>query len=75
MVNLVVQQPEFEGCIIDTTIYFHYCCNLMSFSAFTQEQEQQEGGVTDEAEPFMGAGRFGIDNILSFSFPDKFSFR
>ena len=47
----------------------------MSLSAFTQEEEQQEGVVTDEAEPFMGAGRFGIDNILGFTFPDKFSFR
>lgn len=24
-----------------------------------QDQEQQQGVVTDEAEPFMGAGRFG----------------
>lgn len=26
-------------------------------------QEQQQGGVTDEAEPFMGSGRFGTKAI------------
>ena len=31
-----------------------------------QEQEQQQCGVTDEAEPFMGSGRFGNHNLLSF---------
>jgi len=29
-------------------------------------QEQQQGGVTDEAEPFMGSGRFG--KLISLAF-------
>lgn len=33
----------------------------------TQEQEQHQCGVTDEAEPFMGSGRFGNLNLLYFS--------
>ena len=32
-----------------------------------QEQEQQQCGVTDEAEPFMGSSRFGNLNLLYFS--------
>lgn len=31
-------------------------------------QELQQGGVTDEAEPFMGSGRFGKHINLAFMF-------
>jgi len=34
-------------------------------------QEQQQGGVADEAEPFMGSGRFG--KLVSLAL-DPFSF-
>ena len=32
-------------------------------------QEQQQGGSTDEAEPFMGSGRFGNENDLNLIIP------
>lgn len=40
-------------------------------------QDQQQGGVTDEAEPFMGSGRFGTDYLLYHNWPsscDLFSY-
>lgn len=41
--------------------FFHLYCKTPNF------QEQQQGGdaVTDEAEPFMGSGRFGNFLLLS----------
>lgn len=33
----------------------------------TAIQEQQQGGATDEAEPFMGSGRFGTKFPLSYN--------
>lgn len=37
--------------------------HLISFVSFVF-QELQQGGVTDEAEPFMGSGRFGMSFYL-----------
>lgn len=37
--------------------YFGFDTHL--FPLCRKTQEQQQGGVTDEAEPFMGSGRFG----------------
>lgn len=38
----------------------------MGFLILLKFQEQQQGGVTDEAEPFMGSGRFG--KLISLAF-------
>lgn len=36
-----------------------------------QDQEQHQGVVADEAEPFMGAGRFGMNNFFHCNFTRK----
>lgn len=33
---------------------------MVSESLWLKIQEQQQAGATDEAEPFMGSGRFGM---------------
>ncbi|KAD0195986.1 hypothetical protein E3N88_44651 [Mikania micrantha] len=54
----VVLDPENE--LLVCTISGHCFDRLLSPSEIGDMEEQQQGGVTDEAEPFMGSGRFGI---------------
>lgn len=44
---------------------------FLIFYVLANFQEQQQGGCTDEAEPFMGSGRFG--NYLNWPVFDAFN--
>ncbi|XVE99975.1 hypothetical protein REPUB_Repub03eG0246300 [Reevesia pubescens] len=68
----VVLDPNNE--LLVCTISGHCFDRLLSPSEMELDPEQQQGGGTDEAEPFMGSGRFGNENYLNLSifhgFPD-----
>lgn len=44
------------SAMVPSLLYSQKCSFPFSFKL----QEQQQGGVVDEAEPFMGSGRFGM---------------
>ncbi|CAL0314239.1 unnamed protein product [Lupinus luteus] len=61
----VIMDPTNE--LLVCTISGHCFDRLLSASEMEPDAEQQQGGVTDEAEPFMGSGRFGKDMDLAFN--------
>lgn len=53
------------------TISGHCFDRLLSPSEMEPDAEQQQGGVTDEAEPFMGSGRFARAYSLGYNCADE----
>ncbi|KAL4592965.1 hypothetical protein LXL04_005974 [Taraxacum kok-saghyz] len=64
----VVLDPENE--LLVCTISGHCFDRLLSPSE-TGDNEEQQGGVTDEAEPFMGSGRFARAYQLGYNCEDE----
>ncbi|XP_075108876.1 F-box protein SKIP31 isoform X4 [Nicotiana tabacum] len=57
--------PDPPNGLLVCTISGHCFERMLSPSEMEQDGEQQQGGTTDEAEPFMGSGRFGIYTVVS----------
>ncbi|XVF52153.1 hypothetical protein PTKIN_Ptkin04bG0241900 [Pterospermum kingtungense] len=53
------------------TISGHCFDRLLSPSEMELDSEQQQGGGTDEAEPFMGSGRFARAYLLGYNCDDE----
>ncbi|KAK6934078.1 LOW QUALITY PROTEIN: hypothetical protein RJ641_034233 [Dillenia turbinata] len=53
------------------TISGHCFDRLLSPAEMELDAEQQQGGVTDEAEPFMGSGRFARAYLLGYNCADE----
>ncbi|XP_010275143.1 PREDICTED: F-box protein SKIP31-like isoform X2 [Nelumbo nucifera] len=53
------------------TISGHCFDRMLSPSEMEPDAEQQQGGVTDEAEPFMGSGRFARAYLLGYNCADE----
>ncbi|KAL3500166.1 hypothetical protein ACH5RR_039259 [Cinchona calisaya] len=47
------------------------CFDRLLSPAEMEPDEQQQGGVTDEAEPFMGSGRFARAYLLGYNCADE----
>ncbi|KAI3792890.1 hypothetical protein L2E82_06781 [Cichorium intybus] len=65
----VVLDPENE--LLVCTISGHCFDRLLSPSETGDMEEQQQAGVTDEAEPFMGSGRFARAYQLGYNCEDE----
>ncbi|KAL5181130.1 F-box protein SKIP31 [Glycine soja] len=65
----VVMDPTNE--LLVCTISGHCFDRLLSPSEMEPDTEQQQGGVTDEAEPFMGSGRFARAYSLGYNCADE----
>ncbi|KAL5539620.1 hypothetical protein UlMin_042306 [Ulmus minor] len=53
------------------TISGHCFDRLLSTAEMEPDAEQQQSGVTDEAEPFMGSGRFARAYLLGYNCADE----
>ncbi|KAJ4950223.1 hypothetical protein NE237_027055 [Protea cynaroides] len=53
------------------TISGHCFDRMLSPGEMEPDAEQQQGGVTDEAEPFMGSGRFARAYLLGYNCADE----
>ncbi|XP_057477259.1 F-box protein SKIP31-like [Actinidia eriantha] len=53
------------------TISGHCFDRLLSPAEMEMDTEQQQGGVSDEAEPFMGSGRFARAYLLGYNCADE----
>ncbi|KAE9596847.1 hypothetical protein Lal_00007528 [Lupinus albus] len=67
----VIMDPTNE--LLVCTISGHCFDRLLSVSEMEPDAdaEQQQGGVTDEAEPFMGSGRFARAYLLGYNCADE----
>ncbi|XP_019423723.1 PREDICTED: F-box protein SKIP31 isoform X2 [Lupinus angustifolius] len=67
----VIMDPTNE--LLVCTISGHCFDRLLSAAEMEPDadQEQQQGGVTDEAEPFMGSGRFARAYLLGYNCADE----
>ncbi|CAJ1930780.1 unnamed protein product [Sphenostylis stenocarpa] len=65
----VIMDPTNE--LLVCTISGHCFDRLLSPSEMEPDAEQQQGGVTDEAEPFMGSGRFARAYLLGYNCADE----
>nr|GMC54852.1 F-box protein SKIP31 [Ipomoea batatas] len=65
----VVSDPT-NGLLV-CTISGHCFDRMLSPSEIEPDTEQQQGGGTDEAEPFMGSGRFARAYLLGYNCDDE----
>ncbi|GMH26677.1 hypothetical protein Nepgr_028520 [Nepenthes gracilis] len=65
----VILDPANE--LLVCTISGHCFDRLLLPAETESDAEQQQGGVTDEAEPFMGAGRFARAYLLGYNCADE----
>ncbi|XP_027361553.1 F-box protein SKIP31 [Abrus precatorius] len=65
----VVMDPTNE--LLVCTISGHCFDRLLSPAEMEPDAEQLQGGVTDEAEPFMGSGRFARAYLLGYNCADE----
>ncbi|XVF13770.1 hypothetical protein REPUB_Repub08aG0236100 [Reevesia pubescens] len=65
----VILDPNNE--LLVCTISGHCFDRLLSPSEMEVDPEQQQGGGTDEAEPFMGSGRFARAYLLGYNCDDE----
>ncbi|XP_019423725.1 PREDICTED: F-box protein SKIP31 isoform X4 [Lupinus angustifolius] len=65
----VIMDPTNE--LLVCTISGHCFDRLLSAAEMEPDAEQQQGGVTDEAEPFMGSGRFARAYLLGYNCADE----
>lgn len=65
----VVMDPTNELWVC--TISGHCFDRLLSPAEMEPDSELQQGGVTDEAEPFMGSGRFARAYLLGYNCADE----
>lgn len=65
----VIMDPTNE--LLVCTISGHCFDRLLSPGEMEPDAEQQQGGVTDEAEPFMGSGRFARAYQLGYDCADE----
>lgn len=65
----VILDPANE--LLVCTISGHCFDRLLSPSEIEMDPEQQQGGGADEAEPFMGSGRFARAYILGYNCDDE----
>lgn len=65
----VIMDPTSE--LLVCTISGHCFECLLSPAEMEPDAEQQQGGVTDEAEPFMGSGRFARAYSLGYNCADE----
>ncbi|KAJ1396824.1 Herpesvirus UL92 [Sesbania bispinosa] len=65
----VIMDPTNE--LLVCTISGHCFDRLLSPSEMEPDAEQQQGGATDEAEPFMGSGRFARAYLLGYNCADE----
>ncbi|KAK6263426.1 hypothetical protein QUC31_009242 [Theobroma cacao] len=65
----VILDPTNE--LLVCTISGHCFDRLLSPSEMELDPEQQQGGGTDEAEPFMGSGRFARAYLLGYNCDDE----
>uniref|UniRef100_A0A2N9FFB2 F-box domain-containing protein n=1 Tax=Fagus sylvatica TaxID=28930 RepID=A0A2N9FFB2_FAGSY len=65
----VVMDPTDE--LLVCKISGHCFDRLLSAAEMEPDTEQQQGGVTDEAEPFMGSGRFARAYLLGYNCADE----
>ncbi|XP_061341750.1 F-box protein SKIP31 isoform X2 [Gastrolobium bilobum] len=65
----VIMDPTNE--LLVCTISGHCFDRLLSPAEMEPDAEQQQGGVTDEAEPFMGSGRFARAYLLGYNCADE----
>ncbi|EXC31693.1 F-box protein SKIP31 [Morus notabilis] len=64
-----VMDPTNE--VLVCTISGHCFDGLLSPAEMEPDVEQQQGGGTDEAEPFMGSGRFARAYLLGYNCADE----
>ncbi|XP_010251519.1 PREDICTED: F-box protein SKIP31-like [Nelumbo nucifera] len=60
-----------DSGLLVCTISGHCFDRMLSPSEMEPDTEQQQGGVTDEAEPFMGSGRFARAYLLGYNCADE----
>ncbi|KAF5741962.1 F-box protein SKIP31 isoform X3 [Tripterygium wilfordii] len=65
----VIMDPTNE--LLVCTISGHCFDRLLSPAEMEPDPDQQQGGVTDEAEPFMGSGRFARAYLLGYNCNDE----
>ncbi|KAI3453909.1 hypothetical protein Pfo_010572 [Paulownia fortunei] len=65
----VIMDPTNE--LLVCTISGRCFDRLLSPAEMEPDAEQQQGGVTDEAEPFMGSGRFARAYLLGYNCEDE----
>ncbi|KAI4314613.1 hypothetical protein L6164_027501 [Bauhinia variegata] len=65
----VIMDPNTE--LLVCTISGHCFDRLLSPAEMEPDAEQQQGAVTDEAEPFMGSGRFARAYLLGYNCADE----
>nr|AFK43582.1 unknown [Lotus japonicus] len=65
----VVMDPTNE--LLVCTISGHCFDRLLSPAEMEPDAEQQQGGAADEAEPFMGSGRFARAYLLGYNCADE----
>ncbi|XP_059444791.1 F-box protein SKIP31 isoform X2 [Corylus avellana] len=65
----VIMDPINE--LLVCTISGHCFDRLLSPSEMEPDAEQQQGGMTDEPEPFMGSGRFARAYLLGYNCADE----
>ncbi|KAJ7953285.1 F-box protein SKIP31 [Quillaja saponaria] len=65
----VIMDPSDE--LLVCTISGHCFDRLLSPAEMEPDIEQQQGGATDEAEPFMGSGRFARAYLLGYNCDDE----
>ncbi|XP_031391452.1 F-box protein SKIP31-like isoform X2 [Punica granatum] len=65
----LVMDPANE--LLVCTISGHCFDRLLSPAEMEPDNDQQTGGVTDEAEPFMGSGRFARAYLLGYNCTDE----
>ncbi|KAG8382039.1 hypothetical protein BUALT_Bualt05G0035100 [Buddleja alternifolia] len=65
----VINDPTNE--LLVCTISGRCFDRLLSPSEMEPDAEQQQGGATDEAEPFMGSGRFARAYLLGYNCEDE----
>ncbi|KAI4327895.1 hypothetical protein L6164_020306 [Bauhinia variegata] len=65
----VVMDPT--NMLLVCTISGHCFDRLLSIEEMEPDAEQHQGGVMDEAEPFMGSGRFARAYILGYNCADE----
>ncbi|OIT36994.1 PREDICTED: F-box protein SKIP31-like [Nicotiana attenuata] len=63
--------PDPTNGLLVCTISGHCFERMLSPSEMEQDGEQQQGGTTDEAEPFMGSGRFARAYLLGYNCDDE----
>lgn len=63
--HLLANVTEFLCLVANATGFLCLVLSsLMTFTFFWNFQDQQQGAVADEPEPFMGSGRFGKPMVL-----------